>query len=324
MASLVAGQIAPDFVLPSSEGVHTRFHAVTGGRPRLVVLVPGNELPEIPALPPETVVISGASPAKGAATHNTLLLSDTEGEVRKQFGVRDDSRLMVCVIDSMLRVHEIVHVYEDDEDWIRTVSGLLEALAGGPQSLELTTSAPVLIIPDVLDTRFRQHLMERLDDEHVQTPAHPETERRADLLIPQARNRLEHAINEPPLLRSITSAVGRALMPQIRRAFGFKATGFEGFRIVCYDVDLKSHFPAHRSNLTPQTQHRRFGLSLNLNDDYEGGELVFPEYAPHRYRAPAGSALVYSASLMQEALPVGEGRRYALVTFLHDRRPKAT
>ncbi len=58
---------------------------------------------------------------------------------------------------------------------------------------------------------------------------------------------------------------------------------------------------------------------MNLNTgEYEGGELRFPEFGPRTYRAPSGGAVVFSCSLLHEALPVVKGRRYAYVPFLYD------
>ena len=60
-----------------------------------------------------------------------------------------------------------------------------------------------------------------------------------------------------------------------------------------------------------------FAISLNLNThEYEGGELCFPEFDDHRYNPPAGGALVFSASLLHEAMPVTRGSRYVLLSFL--------
>ena len=74
-------------------------------------------------------------------------------------------------------------------------------------------------------------------------------------------------------------------------------------------------FNAHRDNTTKGTAHRRFAVSLNLNDDFEGGELVFPEFAGVRVSPPAGGAAVFSCSLLHQVLPVTRGRRFVLTTF---------
>jgi predicted 2-oxoglutarate/Fe(II)-dependent dioxygenase YbiX len=83
-----------------------------------------------------------------------------------------------------------------------------------------------------------------------------------------------------------------------------------------YD-DTGGFFKRHRDNLAPQVAFRDFAVSMNLNtDDYDGGELSFPEFGAHRYRPPAGSAAIFSASLLHEVAPVTRGRRYVALSFL--------
>jgi predicted 2-oxoglutarate/Fe(II)-dependent dioxygenase YbiX len=43
----------------------------------------------------------------------------------------------------------------------------------------------------------------------------------------------------------------------------------------------------------------------------------------HRYHPAVGEGIVFSASLLHEATPVTLGRRYVLLTFLHDARAEA-
>ena len=46
-------------------------------------------------------------------------------------------------------------------------------------------------------------------------------------------------------------------------------------------------------------------MSLNLNaGEYEGGFLRFPEYGPNLYMPETGCAVVFSCSLLHEALAV--------------------
>jgi predicted 2-oxoglutarate/Fe(II)-dependent dioxygenase YbiX len=59
-------------------------------------------------------------------------------------------------------------------------------------------------------------------------------------------------------------------------------------------------------------------VSLNLNDDYDGGTLAFPEFGPRRFRPPAGGAVVFSCSLLHQADLVTRGRRYVFLPFLYD------
>ncbi|HEX4859949.1 MAG TPA: 2OG-Fe(II) oxygenase, partial [Rhizomicrobium sp.] len=74
----------------------------------------------------------------------------------------------------------------------------------------------------------------------------------------------------------------------------------------------------HRDNTTKGTAQRRFAVSLNLNEDYEGGALAFPEFGPRRFRPQAGAAVVFSCSLLHQADLVTRGRRYVFLPFLYD------
>ena len=105
-------------------------------------------------------------------------------------------------------------------------------------------------------------------------------------------------------------------MPEIQRSFAFKANRFEGFKIVCYDATTNGFFSAHRDNLSPSTAHRRFALSLNLNQDYEGGYIKFPEFGANLYQPEVGEALIFSCSHLHEVTEVTKGRRFALLSFL--------
>jgi hypothetical protein len=107
-------------------------------------------------------------------------------------------------------------------------------------------------------------------------------------------------------------------VPEIAKAFQFRVTRIERYIVACYDAADGGHFRAHRDNTTKGTAHRRFAVSINLNDGYDGGELWFPEFGPRRYRPPAGGAVVFSCSLLHEATRVTRGVRYATLPFLYD------
>ena len=87
----------------------------------------------------------------------------------------------------------------------------------------------------------------------------------------------------------------------------FQATRIERYVVACYDSATSGHFHSHRDNMTKGTAHRRFAVSLNLNADFQGGNLRFPEFGKRNYRAPVGGAVVFSCSLMHEATPITRG-----------------
>ena len=60
-------------------------------------------------------------------------------------------------------------------------------------------------------------------------------------------------------------------------------------------------------------------MSLFLNsEEYEGGDVRFPEYGPETYRAPTGGAVVFSCPMLHEVTPVTKGRRLVFLPFLYD------
>ena len=86
----------------------------------------------------------------------------------------------------------------------------------------------------------------------------------------------------------------------------------------CYDSETGGHFGPHRDDTGIAIAHRRFAVSINLNADFEGGEISFPEYGPQRFKTAPGTAIVFSASILHQVSRVNSGRRYVFLTFLFD------
>jgi hypothetical protein len=81
----------------------------------------------------------------------------------------------------------------------------------------------------------------------------------------------------------------RRLLPMVYRAFQFNTTRIERYLVGCYDAEKGGYFRPHRDNTVPLVAHRRFAVTINLNEDYEGGYLCFPEFGHqtttrHRHR----------------------------------------
>jgi len=62
---------------------------------------------------------------------------------------------------------------------------------------------------------------------------------------------------------------------------------------------------------------RTLSCSINLNNDYEGGEFTFFDGAL-RYRVPAGSAIVFPSNFQypHAVAPITQGTRYSVITWL--------
>jgi predicted 2-oxoglutarate/Fe(II)-dependent dioxygenase YbiX len=105
---------------------------------------------------------------------------------------------------------------------------------------------------------------------------------------------------------------------ELLKAYQYKATAIERYLVGCYRAEDGGHFAPHRDNTTKGTAHRRFAASVNLNSDFDGGEVSFPEYGPRGFKPPPGGAVVFSCSLLHSVSSVKRGRRYAFLPFIYD------
>jgi len=143
-------------------------------------------------------------------------------------------------------------------------------------------------------------------------------------VMDELKQRRDIVVGDPELLAAIRERLERRLFPLIKLGLGFQVTHIERFLVSCYDAGDGGVFHPHRDNTTYGTAHRRFACSLNLNADFEGGDLRFAEFGPATYRPPPGGAVVFSCGLMHEATKVTAGRRYAFLPFFYDDAGAAT
>jgi predicted 2-oxoglutarate/Fe(II)-dependent dioxygenase YbiX len=136
---------------------------------------------------------------------------------------------------------------------------------------------------------------------------------------PSFKVRRDHLITDERIQAAIRARISRRLVPEIAKAFQFAVTRIERYLVACYRAEDGGHFAAHRDNTTKGTAHRRFAVTINLNaEEFEGGDLTFPEFGLTPYRAPTGGAVVFSCSLLHQAQPVTKGERFACLPFLYD------
>jgi predicted 2-oxoglutarate/Fe(II)-dependent dioxygenase YbiX len=132
------------------------------------------------------------------------------------------------------------------------------------------------------------------------------------------KRRMDHVVTDEAVRERLWQRFERRVFPEIKKAYQFDVTRMERFLVACYEAEQRGHFQPHRDNTTAGTAHRRFAVTLNLNADFVGGELHFPEFGPRRYRPPIGAALVFSCSLLHAVDAVTQGRRFAFLPFLYD------
>ena len=138
-------------------------------------------------------------------------------------------------------------------------------------------------------------------------------------VVDDFKKRRDATVHDESLRLAIQRRVSWRLLPQIAKAFMFEATRLERYIVARYDAEEGGYFKAHRDNTTLATTHRQFACSINLNaEEFEGGDLRFPEFGTRTYRPPTGGAVIFSCSLLHEATPVTRGTRYAFLPFLYN------
>jgi hypothetical protein len=183
---------------------------------------------------------------------------------------------------------------------------------------DILQHAPVLLIPNVLPNELCQRLISLWETQNEDSGFMKQVDGQTVGVTDYSHKiRSDHYLRSGPDEEAIRPFIVERVIPEIRKAFNFTVTRREDFRIAGYDSTRGGYFRPHRDNTTVATAHRRFAMSLLLNDDYEGGYLRFPEFGPHRYRPAAGSAVVFSCSLLHEATDVTAGRRFVLLSFFY-------
>ena len=197
------------------------------------------------------------------------------------------------------------------------------ARADRPQQQVLFGSvAPVLMLPRVFEVPFCQSLIDLWSSGERSDGG--VASRYGNVVAADRKRTEDHIVTDQAVNKQISDRLAYRIGPELGKAFGWDVQfGFDAHVIISYAAEGEHYFRAHRDNGTPQTADRTFAVSLNLNEDYDGGELVFPEYGPTRYKPKAGAAAVFSCSLLHEALPVTRGRRFVLTTFFRNRSTQA-
>lgn len=258
---------------------------------------------------------------------------DDEGAVSRLYGalpmhaeqsLMDDYIRQWVLLDPGLQVAATLPMQADGAEH-GALLALLRSLPPVARYAGVDMHPPIVLLPRV----FEPALCERLIDEFRRRGSTPSGFMRdvdgqtVMLHDPSHKRRDDHVIEDFSLRTLLQRRVQQKVLPALRRACAFEATRMERYLVGCYNAEHGGHFRPHRDNTTRGTAHRRFALSVNLNDDFEGGELCFPEYGTRRYRMPAGSGIVFSGSLLHAVTPVTHGCRYVFLPFLYDEEAAA-
>jgi len=328
---LERGDIAPDFILPDREGkaIHLRADSIAGN-PLVLIFCPQMSerckgVLESFSQNLEALTAHGARVyAINAQWDNSVkvnfpVLLDFSCQAFASFSAPPDRPSIVV----LRRNHHVAAILTGGQGKLLcTTLSILQAAAWERQTVHMQMHPPVLFVPDVFSPEDCARLI-RIFETRGQKYIDPQPIR--DFLdgsdfkmrIPEngREDRVDHFFMENETLEFLDSRLNR-VWPEIFKAFHYRITKTETLRVARYQGQRGGTTHGHRDNNQP-TPYRRFAMSINLNTpEFVGGELRFPEFGDQRYRPESGTAIVFSSSLLHEALHVTESRRYVLLGFL--------
>lgn len=243
---------------------------------------------------------------------------DGDGTVAALFGRDPETRDgLWYVLDRLLRARGVL----PDADG--AAARVLAAAAGlGDARAAHDAIAPALVLPDVFEREFCARLIAHYHAS-AKTASGVMTQNEttgAPHVVTDGSFKRRHdcMLADRTLIGQVQARIVRRVVPEIRKCFQFEASQLDRLILACYDSGDGGRFGAHRDNTVAAAAHRRFAVSINLNEEFEGGELIFPEFGTRRYRPPAGGAVVFSCSLMHAVTPVTSGARFACLPFVYD------
>ncbi len=219
------------------------------------------------------------------------------------------------LVDPSLHVLRVIPLAGEDGG----ADALFDALDGLAQPARFAgfeVPAPVLVLPHVFDPGLCRHLVGLYDADGGGESG--VMRNNVGVFDRGFKSRKDYVLDDQALIRHVQGLVSRRVLPEIERLFFMKVTRMERYMVGCYSAEDGGHFRPHRDNSSPVTAHRRFAVSINLNDDFDGGAVSFPEYNPRGIKAPPGWAVVFPANILHAVSKVTRGRRYAFLPFVCD------
>ena len=255
------------------------------------------------------VAQSGAAPKMALEARFPSIVFLWEGDdMARAFGA---DRSWV-ILDPMLRVIDVAPLDEADR--------VLARLSRSLPPREASSPAPILTLAHVFEPELCAHLVDCFEHGGGKDSGFMQDQggRSVENFDNSWKRRRDFHLTDAGLIANLRARIGRRICPEIKKAFQMRPTRIERDLVARYDAETGGHFGPHRDDTGIAIAHRRFAVSINLNADFEGGEISFPEYSPRTFKAAPGTAIVFSASILHEVSRVTRGRRYVFLTFLFD------
>ncbi|MBL0319553.1 MAG: hypothetical protein IPP74_09770 [Alphaproteobacteria bacterium] len=248
-------------------------------------------------------------------------VADFDGNMSARMGATDGefdpvsqqplSYRRFCVVsDPFLRVLHLISLADPDA-CVSTLESLLKAEVQAKTKQEkIALSAPILLLPRVLESRLRFGL----------SASHQGQEQAAKMILTGLRFRTRDAVDrefpvrDEHLREQIKKILAKRVFNEMNKCFHFKVTHLE--HVVTEKCSEHNPVIRQRDNTTSANAHRQFGLIANISEDGTAPLGVsFPEFGNLLYQIEPGAVLVYSSSLLYT--PVVEEPNSAMMLRLY-------
>lgn len=260
------------------------------------------------------LVTDGTADPLPPARRNLHLAADPGGVLRTAFGA--SAGCCACFVASPRLALLYEKHFASDALGLATMQALSGQLPRDLQGYNRQVPPPVLLLENIIEPALAAEIITAYQGgRRFVSPALTETGGIATADHSARKSRTDGMLS-PHHQREVEERLFGRIAPEIARAFQFQVSGIDRVVVGCYEARKGGRFNAHRDNTLDETRHRRFAVSINLNDGYEGGFIGFPEYSGSFYQPPTGGAIAFSCSMMHLVTPITAGARYALLFFL--------
>ena len=253
-----------------------------------------------------------------SASHRGLgFITDYDGSITALYGAKGRSQMVI--IDPLLCIEKIF-ILDGQSASSGEICSYLSSLAPSRAFAGVPLTAPVLMIPHVFEAEFCNRLisLHRQSDSKDTGFMRDEGGKTRVIVDHDYKSRTDFMLEDnASLCAEIRARIVRRAVPMMERFFQYKPTRMERYMVSCYDVETGGHFSRHRDNINIGAQHRRFAATINLNDDFEGCELMFPEFGRTLHKLSRGGCTIFSTGALHEVMPITHGRRYAFLPFFY-------
>ena len=206
------------------------------------------------------------------------------------------------ILDPNLRIVDVVRFEKNGAERAHVLD-VLRNLPSTNLSSGIELPPPVLYLPNAFEPDLCRRLVAAFEADPRAVPA------------ARAARPFDRILGDSGLIAEVDARIQRRIAPEVAKAFQFQATMVGRHVVACYRAESSLSSRREDDSLV------RPGLVLvvNLNEDYDGADISFPEFGRQRFNPPLGTAVLFSSSLLYRVSPVGRGQRYVCESTVYAR-----